>query len=73
MATVAVPCSVSIAQILEDTRMDINNEKLEILKNKAINLRDEIKQHKNIIDNPALCRSTVDELNFFIENIQGDY
>lgn len=52
--------------------MDTNNEKLEILKNKAINLRDEIKQHKNIIDNPALCRSTVDELNFFIDNIQEE-
>lgn len=53
--------------------MSINYEtnlKLKELKDQAKSLRDNIKRNQKAIDNPALFRSTIDELDFFIENIE---
>jgi len=45
---------------------------MEELKQQAIELRKSIKQSEKEIDNPALTMGILNELDFFIENLDED-
>ena len=45
---------------------------MEELKQQAIELRKSIKQNEKEIDNPALTLGVLNELDFFIENLDDD-
>lgn len=45
---------------------------MEELKQQAIELRESIKQSEKEIDNPALTMGIMNELDFFIENLDED-
>lgn len=45
---------------------------MEELKQQAIELRKAIKRSERKIDNPALIMGILSELDFFIENLNGD-